>query len=48
MDRQNIPWRKFKEINFVDINYKETGYGHWKPVLSGLLGPVKLIPMQAN
>jgi hypothetical protein len=48
MDRQEIPWRKFKEINFVDINYKKTGYGHWEPVLSGLLGPVKLIPMQAD
>ena len=22
LDRQNVPWRKFKEINFVGLNYK--------------------------
>jgi hypothetical protein len=42
MDRQQIPWRKFKEINLVDRNYKTTGYGHWAPVESGLQGPVTL------
>lgn len=45
MDRQQIPWRKFKEINLVDRNYKKTGYGHWTPVESGLLGPVRIQPM---
>jgi len=44
-DRRGVEWRKFKEINFVDLNYKKTGYGHWQPVPSGLLGPVKLIPV---
>ncbi len=44
-DRRGVDWRKFKEINFVDLNYKKTGYGHWQPVPSGLLGPVKLIPV---
>lgn len=44
-DRRNIPWRKFKDINVVGINYKKGGYGHWHTVPSGLLGPVKLIPM---
>lgn len=48
MDRQQIPWRKFKEINLVDRNYKKTGYGHWAPVESGLLGPVKLEPMMVQ
>ncbi|MCD8029281.1 MAG: glycosyl hydrolase family 2 [Bacteroides sp.] len=42
MDRRGVPWRKFKEINLVDIHYKSTGYGHWQPVASGLLGPVKI------
>lgn len=42
MDRLQIPWRKFKEINLVDRNYKKTGYGHWSPMESGLLGPVTL------
>ncbi len=44
-DRQGIQWRKFKDINVVGINYKKGGYGHWATVPSGLLGPVKLIPM---
>lgn len=45
MDRQKIPWRKFKEINLVDLNYKKTGYGHWEPLPSGLLGTVKISPL---
>lgn len=46
LDRQQVPWRRFKEINVVDLNYKKTGYGHWEPMPSGLNGQVKLIPMQ--
>lgn len=42
LDRQKIDWRIFKEINFVDVNYKNSKYGNWKPVPSGLLGPVIL------
>jgi len=42
LDRRKVEWRKFKEINFVDINYKVSGYGNWKVMPGGLLGPVKL------
>ena len=42
LDRRNVKWRIFKEINFVDINYKNSSYGNWKRVQSGLLGPVKI------
>ncbi|NDW11472.1 glycosyl hydrolase family 2 [Bacteroides sp. 214] len=42
MDRRGIEWRKFKDINVVDIHYKATGYAHWAPVPSGLLRPVKI------
>lgn len=35
-DRRGIAWRKFKEINVVDINYKKTTYEDWPPVASGL------------
>jgi hypothetical protein len=44
-DRRGVEWRNFKEINIVDINYKTTKYSNWEPVPSGLLGPVKLIPL---
>ncbi|MEG1546976.1 MAG: glycosyl hydrolase family 2, partial [Bacteroides sp.] len=44
-DRRKVDWRIFKEINMVDLNYKKVDYGSWSIVPSGLLGPVKLIPM---
>lgn len=46
MDRQKIIWRKFKDINIVNLNYKKSDYSHWQPMESGLLGPVRLIPMK--
>ncbi len=43
LDRMDVKWRKMKEINVVDINYKKTSYKDWKPVPSGLNSEVKLI-----
>lgn len=45
LDRQNVPWRKFKEINFVGLNYKKNKYDSWEVLPSGLNGGVKLIPI---
>ena len=42
MDRRGISWRKMKEINVVDINYKKTTYETWQPMKSGLNGEIKL------
>lgn len=42
LDRQGVKWRKFNEINVVDINYKKTGYENWEPVKSGLNSEVRL------
>lgn len=36
MDRRGEDWRKFKEINIVDINYKKTNYANWSTLPSGL------------
>lgn len=44
LDRDGVEWRKFKEINVVDLNYKTKRYDDWAPVPSGLNGVVKLIP----
>lgn len=44
LDRQGIEWRKFKEINVVDLNYKKDHYNNWTPVPSGLCSEVKIIP----
>ena len=43
LDRKGYRWRKFNEINVVDINYKYTTYEDWEPVKSGLNSQVKLI-----
>lgn len=43
LDREGVEWRKFKEINFVDINYKKTGYADWTTMPSGLNSTVMLI-----
>lgn len=43
-DRKGIQWRKFKEINIVNIKYQPSDYSTWQTVPSGLLGPVILQP----
>lgn len=46
LDRQGVKWRKFDEINVVDINYKKTSYADWTPVASGLNSEVKLLKVK--
>ena len=48
LDRNKIPWRKFKEINMVDLNYSKSTYDNWETLISGLNGDVKLIPLYSN
>ena len=43
LDRDGVVWRKFKEINVVDLNYKKNLYDTWTPMPSGLNSEVKLI-----
>ena len=43
LDRDGVKWRKFKEINVVDLNYKNTLYDQWLPMPSGLCSDVKLL-----
>jgi len=42
LDQQKVAWRNYHEINFVNINYKNFDAGDWKPMESGLIGPVTL------
>lgn len=48
MDRKGIEWRRYHEINFVNINYQPFDASGWEPVPSGLLGPVTLTPYRFN
>lgn len=41
LDRRKVPWKKFHEINFVNIDYKDFDAGNWPALESGLLGPVR-------
>jgi hypothetical protein len=42
-DTQAPEWKKFNDINIVDITYKKFSASNWDPMPSGLLGPVKLV-----
>jgi hypothetical protein len=42
-DTQGPEWKKFDDINIVDITYKKFSASNWDPMPSGLLGPVKLV-----
>ncbi|MDR1672253.1 MAG: glycosyl hydrolase family 2 [Bacteroidales bacterium] len=46
-DRKGIQWRIFKEINFVNVRYRNEKYDHWSVMPSGLTSPVQLIPLEA-
>ncbi len=52
MDRNNIEWKKFYNINFAAMLRQNTRDGvfdasSWQPRESGLLGPVTITPMKA-
>lgn len=46
LDRRGVEWRKFEEINVVDIKYKKTKYDGWTPMPSGLNSTVRLYEME--
>lgn len=45
LDRRGVKWRIFNDINFVNIDYKPFDASKWPIRPSGLLGPVRLIPL---
>jgi hypothetical protein len=45
MDKRKVQWRKYNEINFVDLFYKPFDASNWEPMASGLLGPVTITPV---
>lgn len=42
LDRRGVEWRKFHDINLVNLDYKPFDASHWPLRPSGLLGPVTL------
>lgn len=45
MDRNNIEWKKYHEINFVNIDYKRFDASKWKVQPSGLDGKAIITPV---
>jgi hypothetical protein len=41
LDRQGVPWRKFKN-EYYDVRYELSTYGGWEPMPSGLNSSVKI------
>lgn len=48
LDRRKVAWRTFHDINFVNIDYQPFDASGWPLTPSGLLGPVRLIPVSAR
>ncbi len=46
LDRRGVQWKRFHDINIVNIRYQPFDASKWEPTPSGLLGPVRLIPMK--
>jgi len=44
LDRRQVKWKIFHDINFVNIDYKPFDAASWPLYDSGLLGPVTLTP----
>ncbi|GAB3994341.1 glycosyl hydrolase [Spirosoma daeguense] len=44
-DRIHPEWKKFYDINIVDIRYRPFNATNWEAVPSGLLGPILLTPV---
>ncbi len=45
LDLRKVDWKVMKEINLVDLRYKPFDASGWPVVPSGLLGPVRLVPL---
>jgi hypothetical protein len=47
MDQRKVDWKIMREINFVNISYRPFNAAGWDLTPAGLLGPVRLVPLQA-
>jgi hypothetical protein len=48
LDRRQVPWRLFHDINFVNLDYRPFDASDWPLRDAGLLGPVTLAPADAR
>lgn len=48
LDRRGVDWKIMREINLVNIRYRPFDASTWSLQPAGLLGPIRLLPMQAE
>lgn len=48
LDIRGVDWKKFHDINIVNIDYKEFDASVWPVRPAGLLGPVRLVPLDVE
>jgi hypothetical protein len=46
LDQRKIEWKIMKDINLASLRYRELDAAGWEPAPSGLLGPVRLLPLK--
>ena len=46
LDLRKVDWKVMNEINLVTLRYKAFDASGWQPAPSGLLGPVRLVPLE--
>lgn len=46
LDQSKAPWKIMRDINIVNVDYKAFIPAHWPLMPSGLLGPVRLVPLK--
>jgi hypothetical protein len=46
LDLRKVDWKLMKEINLVNLRYKPFDASGWDVAPSGLLGPVRLVPLE--
>jgi hypothetical protein len=47
LDVRRVDWKIMKDINLVSLHYQALDAARWQPQPSGLLGPVRLVPLRA-
>jgi hypothetical protein len=48
LDLRGVEWRRYHEINFVNLEYQPFDASGWEPQSSGLLGPVSILPITTD
>lgn len=48
LEARGVAWKNFHEINFVNVHYKPFDAADWPLQPSGLLGPVRIVPLRVG